>query len=79
MDKGTSSWRAAALDMFLEENGHRIKDCIELCRINASVLLGEKPEAMSYLRFVRYIYIEEREAPKWEALGRVVPKWNEHP
>jgi 5-methylcytosine-specific restriction endonuclease McrA len=78
MDEGTTTWRATGLDLFLEECGHRIKDSIELCRLDADELLGENPEPSSYLRFVRAIYLEEREAPKWEALGSVVPKWNEN-
>ena len=77
LDKGTSSWRAAGLDAFLDECGHELLETIELCRVDAARLLGEQPGVDSYLRYVRAIYIEEREKPKWESLGHVVPEWNE--
>ena len=76
VDKGESTWRGSALGAFLERNGHRLKDDIEICRVDTSRLLGESVNADMYLEFVRDIYIEEREVPKWKSLGRTVPKWD---
>lgn len=76
VDKGESTWRASALGAFLERNGRRLKDDVEICRVDTSRLLGESVNADMYLEFVRDIYIEEREVPKWKSLGRTVPKWD---
>lgn len=74
--KGKSTWRGPALDAFLEQNGHRLKDDVELCRVDTDRLLVDIVNADLYLEFVRDIYIEEREVPKWKSLGRTVPKWD---
>ena len=76
VDKGTSSWRGPALDTFLEQNGRRLKNDIEVSRVDIGRILGEDVSKSSYLQLARSIYIEEREVPKWESLGCTVPEWD---
>ena len=78
MDNGTKSWRGAGLKSFLEDHGHDLLETIELCRVDAIKLLGGRPTPESYLRYVRAIFLDERERSKWEVVGEVVPEWNEH-